>query len=121
MPLEGGQGPEFGSSVNPITTRGADYAHHITASPPGFENPAASLPTDLADYAHLISTAWTPTDFWTVLCFWCLIVTFKVNFHCQKSKQSLLIFSNWIEFVKENNSENLSYRLLYLKGCVKLS
>ena len=34
--------PEFGSSVNPITTRGADYAHHITASPPGFENPAAS-------------------------------------------------------------------------------
>ena len=23
--------PEFGSSVNPITTRGADYAHHITA------------------------------------------------------------------------------------------
>ena len=34
---------DFGSSVNPITTRGADYAHHITASPPGFENPAASL------------------------------------------------------------------------------
>ena len=35
--------PEFGSSVNPITTRGADYAHHITASPPGFENPGVSL------------------------------------------------------------------------------
>ena len=35
--------PEFGSSVNPIATRGADYAHHITTSPPGFENPAASL------------------------------------------------------------------------------
>ena len=35
--------PEFESSVNPITTRGADYAHHITASPPGIENPAASL------------------------------------------------------------------------------
>jgi len=35
--------PEFGSSVNPITTRGADYAHHITASPPRFEIPAASL------------------------------------------------------------------------------
>ena len=34
---------EFGNSVNPITTRGADYAHHITASPPGFENPVASL------------------------------------------------------------------------------
>ena len=37
--------PEFGSSVNPITTRarGTDYAHHITASPPGFKNPAAAL------------------------------------------------------------------------------
>ena len=34
---------EFGSSVNSITTRGADYAHHITANPPGFEIPAASL------------------------------------------------------------------------------
>ena len=33
MPLAGGQ--EFGSSVNPIITRGA--------SPPGFENLAASL------------------------------------------------------------------------------
>ena len=34
---------EFWSSVNPITISGAGYAHHITASPPGFENPAASL------------------------------------------------------------------------------
>ena len=34
---------EFGSSVNPITTRGADYTHHIIASPPGFENPATPL------------------------------------------------------------------------------
>ena len=34
---------EFGSSVNPIATRAADYAHHITASPPGFENQGASL------------------------------------------------------------------------------
>ena len=42
---------EFGSSVNPIilsiTTRGADYAHHITSSPPGFENPAAALDKDV--------------------------------------------------------------------------
>ena len=38
-----GWAPEFGSSVNLITTRGADYAHHITTSPPGFENPMASL------------------------------------------------------------------------------
>ena len=35
--------PEFESSVNPITTRGADYAHHIPASPPGIENPATPL------------------------------------------------------------------------------
>ena len=38
---------EFGSSVNPIITRGADYVHHITDSPPGFEKPAASLHTYL--------------------------------------------------------------------------
>ena len=46
MPLVGEQGahPEFGSSVNPITTRGADYSHHITASPPRLENLAAFLP-----------------------------------------------------------------------------
>ena len=35
--------PEFGSSVNPITTRGADYTHPITASPPGLENLVAAL------------------------------------------------------------------------------
>ena len=40
MLLAGGQG---GSLLNPITTRGANYAHYITDSPPGFENPAASL------------------------------------------------------------------------------
>ena len=34
--------PEFGSSVDPIPTRGADYAHYITAYPPGFENLTAS-------------------------------------------------------------------------------
>ena len=49
MPLASGQlgwtlaHPEFGSSVNPIITRGADFAHHITDCPPGFENLAASL------------------------------------------------------------------------------
>ena len=35
--------PDFGSSVNPITTSGADYAQRITASPPGFENLTAAL------------------------------------------------------------------------------
>ena len=38
-----GAHPEFWSSLNPITTRGADYAHPITASKPGFENLPASL------------------------------------------------------------------------------
>ena len=35
--------PELGNSVNPVITRGADFAHRITDCPPGFENPAASL------------------------------------------------------------------------------
>ena len=37
---------EFGSSVNPIpiggSVGGADYAHHITSCPPGFEYLMAS-------------------------------------------------------------------------------
>ena len=35
--------PVFCRYVNPIPTRGADYAHHITASTPGFENLKTSL------------------------------------------------------------------------------
>ena len=35
--------PEFGSSVNPTPSRGADYAHHITACPPRFGNHTVSL------------------------------------------------------------------------------
>ena len=45
---------EYGRSVNPILTRGADYAHHITACPPGFENLTASL-----EYYAEIMTAHT--------------------------------------------------------------
>ena len=35
--------PEFGSSINPIPAREADYAHHITGSTPGFENLTTAL------------------------------------------------------------------------------
>ena len=35
--------PEFGSSINPIPARGADYAHHITGSTPGFGNLTTAL------------------------------------------------------------------------------
>ena len=36
--------PDFGRSVNPISTRGgADYAHHSATCPPGFLTLAASL------------------------------------------------------------------------------
>ena len=38
--------PEFEISVNPITTRGADYAYSITACPPGYENLAEFLHTN---------------------------------------------------------------------------
>ena len=43
MPLVGGQGELIWEFSYPITTRGADYDQRITASPPGFENLAASL------------------------------------------------------------------------------
>ena len=41
--------PEFAVSVNPIPTRGADYAHRIISYPPGFENLTTSLQTKV-DY-----------------------------------------------------------------------
>ena len=37
--------PDFGRSVNPISTRGTDYAHLITTGTPGFSD----LPTALTD------------------------------------------------------------------------
>ena len=48
MPLVGGQGGFYptrnlGVQLTLLQPGGADYAHHITASPPGFENPVASL------------------------------------------------------------------------------
>ena len=33
----------FGQTVNPISTRGADYAHHSTTSPPGFSDLGTAL------------------------------------------------------------------------------
>ena len=33
----GAGGLDFGRLVNPISTRGADYAHHITSCPPDFQ------------------------------------------------------------------------------------
>ena len=35
--------PEFGRSVNPIQTRGADYTPHTTASPSGFKKLSTPL------------------------------------------------------------------------------
>ena len=35
--------PDFDRSVNPISTRGADYAHHSNTSPPGFSDLAMAL------------------------------------------------------------------------------
>ena len=44
MPLAGGQGRNLGVQLTLFQPGGgADYAHHITACPPGFENLAASL------------------------------------------------------------------------------
>ena len=41
--VSGGAGGAFGSSLNPIPARGADYAHHITGSTPGFGNLTSAL------------------------------------------------------------------------------
>ena len=40
---QAGGGAVFGKTVNPTSTRGADYAHHSTTSPPGFSHLATAL------------------------------------------------------------------------------
>ena len=41
--------PNFGRSVNPISTRGTNYAHIITTGTPGFSDlPTALLPFELS-------------------------------------------------------------------------
>ena len=35
--------PVFGQTVNPISTRGEDYAHHSNSSPPGLSDLATAL------------------------------------------------------------------------------
>ena len=35
--------PDFGKSVNPISTGGTDYAHLITTGTPGFSDLATAL------------------------------------------------------------------------------
>ena len=49
--------PYFGRSVNPSPTKGTDYAHHITSSPPGFKNLTKSLIVDRS----------TPGDFMVIV------------------------------------------------------
>ena len=52
--MEGGAcaPPSFGISVNPIRTKGADYARRITTDPPIFLDDAASL----SDGLYLLAT-----------------------------------------------------------------
>ena len=68
---------EFGSSVNPITTRGTDYAHHITVCPPRFENLAASLTSILMCLFSLHLTTYLFSHFLSGYC---------VNLVIQKSQ-----------------------------------
>ena len=60
--------PDFGRLVNPISTRGTDYAHPSTTSSPGF--------SDLA--TRVIKK--------------CLNATLIVNSHCQKPSESFWCF-----------------------------
>ena len=46
--------PDFGRSVNPISTRGTDYAHLITTGTPGFSDlPTALGPDDSKVFNNL--------------------------------------------------------------------
>ena len=69
MQIAGGQGgalaqPEFGSSVNSIPTRAANFAHHITACPPKSEKLMAFLQLYSVSYWDQgVSEVSQPNDF----------------------------------------------------------
>ena len=42
--------PDFGRSVNPISTRGTDYAHLITTGTPGFSDLPTALYLNIVPY-----------------------------------------------------------------------
>ena len=44
--------PEFGRSVNPIQTMGADHVPHTTASPPGFKKLSTPLGLDSGSHSE---------------------------------------------------------------------
>ena len=50
--------PLFGQTINPISTKGADYTHHSTTCPPGF--------SDLATGLHIL-TKYTSIITWSCL------------------------------------------------------
>ena len=85
--------PTFASSVIPITIRRADYAHHITDSPPGFQNPAASLPSNVVGIVYPLGGGAAPpptpiSDSPTVVCRLGVGVgtLLKISFQCYNSK-----------------------------------
>jgi hypothetical protein len=43
----------FGRTVNPISTRGADYAHHSTTNPLKFSDLATALPWQTKNIIHI--------------------------------------------------------------------
>ena len=48
--------PDFGRSVNPISTRGTDYAHLITTGTPGFSDLPTALNRAVSDQSVAIAT-----------------------------------------------------------------
>ena len=55
---------EFGGTVNPYPARGADYAHHSTDCPPGFEKLMASLRCVLMNFlSNSLFAYWPKTSF----------------------------------------------------------
>ena len=49
-----GAPPDFGRSVNPFSTRGADYAHLITTGTPGFSELPTALYVRITQYVLVL-------------------------------------------------------------------
>ena len=58
--------PDFGRSVNPISTRGADYADHISTCTPRIFIPSYGPDCTLLIVENVVQKQWLLQKLWTL-------------------------------------------------------
>ena len=84
--------PVFGQTVNPISTRGAYYAHPSTTSSPGFSDLATALHRFVGQQLRKVLLFWLSSQ----------LFTFEEK---REEKQTMEVFKNSVKKSKQSDSE----------------